>query len=246
MSESRWGFSQQFLAEFQAEKEELIKSGVTIDGVNKLRKNLNDALDSLPAFDQRNCQQQINELESQIIAAKPTKFSFNRKPKVAPTTTTQPAAETQTTASDSTVDEPPLSNATSTIIHIRYQLPAVHIQNVSQSLVVLPSVSGSAILHDIHDSILIISSHQFRIHNSSNTRIHLLTTQSSPIIENCSGLIFNVKDVQDFSHLKTRPSPNWQFDEHSAVGVNVILERLETLPPNFDVDAVLKEFFALF
>ncbi|KAG7093532.1 hypothetical protein E1B28_007204 [Marasmius oreades] len=238
---SRWGFSQQFLAEFQAEREELIKSGTTLDGVNKLRKKLNDASDSLPAFDQRNCHQQIQELESQVIAPKPTKFSFTRKPKTAPTIRSSPPA---TAALETTqplpvsVDEHPLSNITHSIVHIQHELPAVHIHNASNSLIVLTNVSGSAILHDVHDSILIISSHQFRIHNSSNTRINL-TTQSTPIIEHSSGLTFNVTDVQDFSHVKPTPSPNWRFDDNS-VDVSSILDRLQT--PGFNVDDVLKEF----
>jgi len=72
---------------------------------------------------------------------------------------------------------------------------------------------------------VVVGCHQFRIHTSKSVDVYLLTT-SNPIIEHSSTIRFaayptslsqpvqTISDnkytsVQDFSHIRPTPSPNW-------------------------------------
>ncbi|RMZ82677.1 hypothetical protein DV738_g1443, partial [Chaetothyriales sp. CBS 135597] len=65
--------------------------------------------------------------------------------------------------------------------------------------------SPSAISLSDAATTILLSTHQLRIHNSSNLHIYLHST-SRPIIENSTGI------VDDFQWIKATPSPNWRID----------------------------------
>ncbi|KAF8270082.1 tubulin binding cofactor C-domain-containing protein, partial [Lactarius quietus] len=107
------------------------------------------------------------------------------------------------------------------------QLPltALHIRDLRDTILVLPNVNGSVILYNLHRCIII-----FRMHSSTHVRVYIATI-SNPVIEDCSAIAFaeypsfvsllnpmvaealpsnsNHADIQDFSHIRPTPSPNW-------------------------------------
>ncbi|KAK7019844.1 tubulin-folding cofactor C [Favolaschia claudopus] len=112
-----------------------------------------------------------------------------------------------------------LSDASST-----FRISALHIRNLTDSVLLLPVIEGSVLLHDLRRCIIVVGCHQFRMHTSTNVDVYL-SIPSNPIIEHCSEIRFASyppvlsasKDatfseglsVQDFSHIKSTPSPNW-------------------------------------
>jgi hypothetical protein len=111
-------------------------------------------------------------------------------------------------------------------------LAALTLKDIRRSLILCGKVAGAVHLTDIHDSVIVLQSRQFRMHDSTNCRIYLKTS-SRPIIEDCGRLQFapaprtflyateangaeveNDEDglwanVDDFKWLKPEPSPNW-------------------------------------
>jgi len=100
------------------------------------------------------------------------------------------------------------------------------LKNVRDSLIVCGHVSGAAHLTSVTNSIIVVRSRQFRMHESKDCDVYLHTS-SRPIVEDCSGIRFaplpelflaegeqgaeNQWDqVDDFKWLKSEPSPNWQ------------------------------------
>ncbi|CAK5274212.1 unnamed protein product [Mycena citricolor] len=65
---------------------------------------------------------------------------------------------------------------------------AIHVQNLSDTILLLPLVSGSVLVHDLTRCIVVVGSHQFRMHSSSNVDVYLHT--ATPIIEHCTGIRF--------------------------------------------------------
>ncbi|KAH9927911.1 tubulin binding cofactor C-domain-containing protein [Epithele typhae] len=88
------------------------------------------------------------------------------------------------------------------------QFTALHVRNLSNTVLVLPVVSGSALLHDLKNCVIVLGSRQFRMHASSAVDVYI-SIGSNPIIEHCSHAPSNYLAVQDFSHIRATPSPNW-------------------------------------
>ncbi|KAI0795744.1 tubulin binding cofactor C-domain-containing protein [Abortiporus biennis] len=106
-------------------------------------------------------------------------------------------------------------------------ITALHVQNLQDCVLILPpSIDGSALLHDLKRCTIILGCHQFRMHSSTSVNVYL-SISSNPIIEHCSAVAFAayppelsksaipVADskhlsVQDFTHIRATPSPNWK------------------------------------
>ncbi|KAF5325370.1 hypothetical protein D9619_009652 [Psilocybe cf. subviscida] len=130
-------------------------------------------------------------------------------------------------------------------------LTALHVRNLKDCVVLLPHVAGSALLHDMERCVILLGSHQFRMHTSKQINI-LLSIASNPIIEHCSAIRFGqypaafepvpkplpMYTVQDFSHIRATPSPNFSImpDEETER----IKEALETLVCNRGVQRSLQ------
>ena len=99
------------------------------------------------------------------------------------------------------------------------------LKNIKESLIVCGHVNGAAHLTNVSNSVIVVASQQFRMHESRNCDVYLLCA-SRPIIEDCSGIRFaplpevymmekdweigsQWQEVQDFKWLKSEPSPNW-------------------------------------
>lgn len=99
------------------------------------------------------------------------------------------------------------------------------LKHIRDSLIVCGHVSGAAHLTKITNSVIVVASRQFRMHESKDCTIYLRTS-SRPIIEDCSGIRFaplpevyelegeageNQWDqVDDFKWLRSEASPNWR------------------------------------
>ncbi|OSX58376.1 hypothetical protein POSPLADRAFT_1049574 [Postia placenta MAD-698-R-SB12] len=105
---------------------------------------------------------------------------------------------------------------------------ALHVRNVRNCVIILPPIDGSALLHDLTRCTLVLGCHQYRMHTSTQVNVYL-SVASNPIIEHCSSIRFagypsclanrlgggaSISDItpmmiQDFSHIRPTPSPNW-------------------------------------
>ncbi|KAK5689375.1 hypothetical protein LTR17_026292 [Elasticomyces elasticus] len=99
------------------------------------------------------------------------------------------------------------------------------LKDIANSLIICGHVSGAAHLTNVRDSVIVVASRQFRMHESSGCDVYLLCS-GRPIIEDCSNVRFaplpglymteddqNVKsqwsEIDDFKWLRSEPSPNW-------------------------------------
>ncbi|EMD36984.1 hypothetical protein CERSUDRAFT_155385 [Gelatoporia subvermispora B] len=295
MSETNQKLTQDFYTHFQTSRSELnarletLQTSVTdpealkqiAHDVAKLRKELTDAIGFLPAYDQRQCDLKLKEVEALLeklraSAAPKPKFSFKRKANPTPSSpspsdnrATQaippavaPSTQTGTSQTNSLIltgqthryltlsSLPVLQSsessdlAISEISHCIINLTplagdaqeasaappsyftALHARNITDSILILPHINGSALLHDLTRCIIVLGCHQFRMHTSSDVDVYL-SVLSNPIIEHCKGIRFahypsllypsgqpmstesKHAAVQDFSHIRATPSPNW-------------------------------------
>ncbi|KAL7284727.1 hypothetical protein ACG7TL_002033 [Trametes sanguinea] len=287
MAETNQELTQEFYTRFQvsvsdllAQLETLRNGSATSEAVEKiaaqqakLRKELTDAIAFLPAYDQRQCENKLKDVEAQLEAlrtatAPKAKFSFKRKAKpTAPTTTSAPpsheapppsneataastSSESQSrtsglnlsgheqsyltvsslsspwsAASDLTISD--LTNCIVNLVHSEANpgtspdltFTALHARNITNSVLILPVVSGSALLHDLKNCVIALGSRQFRMHTSTQVDVYI-SIASNPIIEHCSAIRFadypsclrkgTLADAApDFSHIRATPSPNW-------------------------------------
>lgn len=119
-------------------------------------------------------------------------------------------------------------------------LSALHIRDIQNSILILGSVDGSIMLHNLTNCVVVAGCHQFRMHNSTAVDAYLDIT-SNPIIESCDQVRFGpypselkttsdqqhliIRDhtelpflPQDFSHIRATPSPNWRaLEEDESV-----------------------------
>ncbi|KJA25353.1 hypothetical protein HYPSUDRAFT_424620 [Hypholoma sublateritium FD-334 SS-4] len=118
---------------------------------------------------------------------------------------------------------PDASDAPDAKKHI--SISALHARNLTDCVLLLPTVEGSALLHDMTRCVIVVGCHQFRMHSSTKIDV-LLAISSNPIIEDCKAIrfaqypdIFKTPSertqtlpticVQDFSHIRATPSPNY-------------------------------------
>ncbi|EME77628.1 uncharacterized protein MYCFIDRAFT_45021 [Pseudocercospora fijiensis CIRAD86] len=130
------------------------------------------------------------------------------------------------------------------------------LKNITSSLIIGGHVSGAAHITNVKDSVILVTSRQFRMHDSSNCDVYLLTS-SRPIIENCSSIRFTPlpkaymlesdKDidnqwhkVDDFNWLRTEQSPNWSTLEPGKMVDEKIWRDIVPGGPSTSVDDILK------
>ena len=112
------------------------------------------------------------------------------------------------------------------------------LKNIKDSLLICGHVHGAAHLTNITHSVIVVASRQFRMHNSRDCDVYLLTT-SRPIVEDCSRIRFaplperyliaedegvenQWQNVDDFKWLRAEPSPNWSvLPEDKRIGEKV-------------------------
>jgi len=106
----------------------------------------------------------------------------------------------------------------------RLEISALHIRNLSNTVLLIPPIHGSVLIHELTRCTIVVGCHQFRMHTSHNVDVYLSIT-SNPVIEHCSDIRFggypdvlfsspeskpsNHLSVMDFSHIRSTPSPHW-------------------------------------
>ncbi|KAG2136047.1 tubulin binding cofactor C-domain-containing protein [Suillus clintonianus] len=118
-------------------------------------------------------------------------------------------------------------------------LSALHIRDIQNSILILGTVDGSIMLHNLTNCVVVAGCHQFRMHNSTAVDAYLDIT-SNPIIESCDQVRFGAYPTelkttteqqplvtkkhtelpflpQDFSHIRATPSPNWRVLEEDEL-----------------------------
>jgi hypothetical protein len=63
------------------------------------------------------------------------------------------------------------------------------LKNIKGSLIVCGHVDGAVHITDVKDSVLVVATRQFRMHESKNVKVYVLC-KSRPIIEDCEGIEF--------------------------------------------------------
>ncbi|KAG1752139.1 tubulin binding cofactor C-domain-containing protein [Suillus lakei] len=132
-----------------------------------------------------------------------------------------------------------MSTNESTLSANTISLSALHIRDIQNSILILGTVDGSIMLHNLTNCVVVAGCHQFRMHNSTAVDAYLDIT-SNPIIESCDQVRFGVYPSelktttdqqplfaknytelpflpQDFSHIRATPSPNWRALEEDEL-----------------------------
>ncbi|KAJ3093649.1 hypothetical protein HK100_006507 [Physocladia obscura] len=125
---------------------------------------------------------------------------------IRPTASTVPCAEVY------------LFNLTNCFVDLRLVSPtaAVHVKNLGHCVVLVGAVKGSILLDFVKDSLLVIACRQFRMHNSSSTRI-LLHISSKPIIEDCKSLVFGAYTYATLSDSLIHPADSVSNHNHHSL-----------------------------
>lgn len=115
----------------------------------------------------------------------------------------------------------------------RHSLDSLHIVGVRQSQIRIECpVSRAVHVTDCHETKLILSCHQLRIHNSSDVECQV-TVGSGAILEGCKGIVLRSDqelDIRDFNWLcSDQPSPNFKI-----VSEPKVLDRPEVSRPAGD------------
>ena len=98
---------------------------------------------------------------------------------------------------------------------------SLHLQKVSNCTVrLLQVVHGAIHVIDCHNTSLWSTSHQLRLHDSSNLSCHV-TVSAGAIVEDCTNLVFYAAttslDVKDFNWLKSGiSSPNYKIEPEAT------------------------------
>lgn len=137
------------------------------------------------------------------------------------------------------------------------------LKNIENSVIIAGRVEGAAHITDVRNSIIVVSAHQVRIHNSENTDVYLWCG-SRPIIEGCSGMRFaelpqcfrpasdstnqqsppveNQWDkIDDFRWLKSTTSPNWSILPADAIISENVWTDFIPGGPSIGLDDILRK-----
>lgn len=136
-----------------------------------------------------------------------------------------------------------LSGLSSCIVNLRgsyddatgMAVAAVHGKALRRTVLILPPISGSVLLDDCVDCVIVVACHQFRMHATTNTDLYL-HVGSMPVIEQCTRIRiapypFEILTpdtresqhfaVQDFDWILPGQSPHWsRMDDASRVGAD--------------------------
>lgn len=129
------------------------------------------------------------------------------------------------------------------------------LKNISSSLIICGHVAGAIHLTNVKNSVIVVASRQFRMHESSNCDVYLLAT-SRPILEDCSAIRFaplphaymteedrNVENkwsnVDDFKWLRNEQSPHWSPMDPSKRVAEKIWRHVVPGGPDLSVENIL-------
>eukprot|EP01117_Protostelium_nocturnum_P015636 TRINITY_DN607_c0_g1_i2.p1 TRINITY_DN607_c0_g1~~TRINITY_DN607_c0_g1_i2.p1 ORF type:complete len:254 (+),score=41.03 TRINITY_DN607_c0_g1_i2:146-907(+) len=172
---------------------------------NTMSKTLNEAMPVLPLYEITQAQKLIKSLEDQLSISKNSllpkqKFSFKSSNKkktnpldLSPSCQKQPVSQSTTTPKDEKIVLDP--NAICNLkdeeifIAIKETKDSLHIFNLEGCKVYCGVVTGSVLIENCKDCVLVFASQQVRIHTCINCDFYIFV-KSNPIIEYCSTVRF--------------------------------------------------------
>lgn len=130
------------------------------------------------------------------------------------------------------------------------------LKNIDRSLIICGHVSGAAHLTNVTNSVIVVASRQFRMHESKACDVYLHAA-GRPIIEDCNSVRFaplpeaylkeadreitnQWQEVDDFKWLRAEPSPNWSILDESKRVTEGIWRDVVPGGPNMGAEDVLK------
>ncbi|KKZ67058.1 hypothetical protein EMCG_07229 [[Emmonsia] crescens] len=131
------------------------------------------------------------------------------------------------------------------------------IKGVTESLLLCGQVNGPAHITGVKHSTIVVSCHQFRMHDCLDVDVYL-SCSSKPIIEDCSDIRFgkipetyapksldgaqpNFWDqAQDFKWIKVEQSPNWRILNESERVPEDVWANIVPGEPGVSLDTILK------
>ncbi|OJJ48647.1 hypothetical protein ASPZODRAFT_130751 [Penicilliopsis zonata CBS 506.65] len=131
------------------------------------------------------------------------------------------------------------------------------IKGVKESLLICGQVNGPAHITDVEHSVIVVSCHQFRMHNCKDVDVYL-SCSSNPIIEDCHNVRFgripkayaldqNHADhedrwnqIEDFKWIKPEPSPNWSLLNQSECVPEEVWAEIVPGGPGWSLDDILR------
>ncbi|KAI7483017.1 TBCC-domain-containing protein [Hortaea werneckii] len=131
------------------------------------------------------------------------------------------------------------------------------LKNISHSLIICGHVSGPIHLTAVTDSVVVVATRQFRMHESRDTAVYLHAA-SRPIIEDCQGIMFaplpeayttnldregenQWQEVDDFKWLRAgEKSPNWGILDEGKRAEERVWRDVVGGGPGVGVDDILK------
>lgn len=247
--------------------------------INVLEKGLTDATLFLPTYDQRQYNLTIKSLNEALQSKKAPKgkFSFKKRPvksldpiaiqepksissstldlsKLPPETTVGYANNSNERLQLSEQSKPMdlfLVSLQNCIIQgPKTAYSALHIENMSNCILLDTEVQNSVLIRTVSDSVIVLRHcHQLRMHDAKNV-IVLLHVPTSPIIEDSSSIRFGqwgpddssnrFADVSDFNWLRQQQSPNWSIIDNackdnlestlSSITQNTLQDAIDNLP----------------
>ncbi|KAI5207325.1 hypothetical protein AUEXF2481DRAFT_32503 [Aureobasidium subglaciale EXF-2481] len=130
------------------------------------------------------------------------------------------------------------------------------LKNIKKSLIVCGHVDGAIHITNVSNTVLVVATRQFRMHESKNIKVYMLC-KSRPIIEDCEGIEFaelpecyvtekdkevaNLYDqVDDFKWLKAEHSPNWSVLDNDKRIRDEVWKEVVPGSPKSGVEEILK------
>jgi len=131
------------------------------------------------------------------------------------------------------------------------------LKDIKSSLLVCGSVAGPTHITNVHKSVIVLVTRQFRMHECTDCIVYLHVA-SQPIIEDCSGIQFaelprayepstglsstpnQYTQVQDFKWHKTEPNPHWSLLAPEDTVPNEVWTEVIPGGPGWSVDSIMK------
>ncbi|KAI1959340.1 hypothetical protein LOZ58_004611 [Ophidiomyces ophidiicola] len=133
----------------------------------------------------------------------------------------------------------------------------ISLRDVTSSLILCGEINGAAHVTGVRNSVILVSCHQFRMHDCADVDVYL-GCSSTPIIEGCNDIRFThmpapclstgnhltSRDawahVDDFSWLKYERSPNWRMLDEAELLPDSVWSRIYHYETNWPLEKILK------
>ncbi|KAA8645991.1 hypothetical protein EYZ11_004019 [Aspergillus tanneri] len=131
------------------------------------------------------------------------------------------------------------------------------VKGIKESLLICGQINGPAHITGTEHSIIVVTCHQFRMHNCSDVDVYL-SSSSNPVIEGCTNVRFgripkayaldhdrpDAEDcwsqVEDFKWIKPEPSPHWSLLSADEAVPEEVWAEIVPGGPGWSLDDILR------